>query len=569
LNKPISQNLAHRLQGAATCLLQSRPAEAAGLLNAVIAERPDLADGRRLMGLALRDLGDLAGAERELYAALSLDPRSAPTAVSLSEILLAGGRAAEALDAVAAFAQSSAADLHVLTAFGAALKALARWDEAIAAYERGARAAPSSAAAEHNLAAALGDAEHCALSEAAARRALAKGLDAPETWLVLGRALVGLGRHAEAEAAYREAIRRRPDYVEALGALAQIVWMQREDVEAAVADLDVAIGAYPSLQGLKLKKAELLDFAGYKERAYQALAASLERTDAEPAMHVIAARLSMWGDAARALRHAELAAGATPDDPVALGTLCEALLAVGDIAGATAAAADLHRRAPLDQHAIGLMATAWRLAGDDRYGRLYDRALVRASRIDAPEGWPSLDAFLADLAESLAPLHKLRTHPVGQSVRQGSQTTQNLTLSEDPVIRAFFKAIDRPIRDYLRALGPGDDLVRSRNLGDYAFNGAWSVRLRADGFHADHLHPRGWLSSAFYVALPQAIETGREGWLRFGQPGVPTVPPLEPEHFVKPEPGLLVLFPSYTWHGTVPFSGDEPRLTIAFDVVPS
>jgi hypothetical protein len=33
---------------------------------------------------------------------------------------------------------------------------------------------------------------------------------------------------------------------------------------------------------------------------------------------------------------------------------------------------------------------------------------------------------------------------------------------------------------------------------------------------------------------------------------------------------LLALFPSYMWHGTVPFSGapDDRRLTIAFDAVP-
>jgi hypothetical protein len=49
---------------------------------------------------------------------------------------------------------------------------------------------------------------------------------------------------------------------------------------------------------------------------------------------------------------------------------------------------------------------------------------------------------------------------------------------------------------------------------------------------------------------------------------VATAPKLDPEHFVKPEPGMLVLFPSYMWHGTAPFGGKEPRLTIAFDVAP-
>ena len=64
------------------------------------------------------------------------------------------------------------------------------------------------------------------------------------------------------------------------------------------------------------------------------------------------------------------------------------------------------------------------------------------------------------------------------------------------------------------------------------------------------------------------IGAGQEGWLSFGQPGVPTQPPLAAEHFVKPEPGVLVLFPSYMWHGTAPFHGDGMRLTAAFDVLP-
>ncbi|MGH8111927.1 MAG: putative 2OG-Fe(II) oxygenase, partial [Rhodanobacteraceae bacterium] len=37
---------------------------------------------------------------------------------------------------------------------------------------------------------------------------------------------------------------------------------------------------------------------------------------------------------------------------------------------------------------------------------------------------------------------------------------------------------------------------------------------------------------------------------------------------VCPQTGMLVLFPSYFWHGTVPFSDDDTRLTVAFDAVP-
>jgi hypothetical protein len=59
----------------------------------------------------------------------------------------------------------------------------------------------------------------------------------------------------------------------------------------------------------------------------------------------------------------------------------------------------------------------------------------------------------------------------------------------------------------------------------------------------------------------------RSGWIKFGEPKF-HVPGATPEKFVQPAAGTLVLFPSYMWHGTTPIHGDEPRMTIAFDVVP-
>jgi hypothetical protein len=96
------------------------------------------------------------------------------------------------------------------------------------------------------------------------------------------------------------------------------------------------------------------------------------------------------------------------------------------------------------------------------------------------------------------------------------------------------------------------------------------VRLRTSGFHTNHVHPRGWVSSACYIELPDSMSDGstQEGILTFGEPGILTAPTLRAEHFIRPRPGMLVLFPSYVWHGTVPFSSDRARLTVAFDAVP-
>ncbi|MEO9212155.1 MAG: putative 2OG-Fe(II) oxygenase, partial [Caulobacteraceae bacterium] len=548
LSPSVSPRALQDLRSAADLLLAGRADEASRVLRPIVAAYPGLADAHRLLGLAARDSGDLTLAEASLRRAVALDPASGPSAVSLAETLLFAARAREALAVVAPLAADPRADIHILTTAGNAEKALGRLEDAVATYGRAVVAAPASGVAEHNLAGVLGDLERFSESEAAARRAFATGLDAPETWVVLARAHMGQRAHDQAHETYLEAIRRRPDYVEAHAELAQLVWMRTADVVAAGAMLDRAIAAFPDLQALRLTKGELLEYAGDMEGAWAAVAATAARPDAEAMIHVVAARFSMGLDPLRARAHAVAAAAQIPDHPVALGTLCEAHLANGEAEAAEAVAADLHRRGPLDQHALGLLATSWRLRGDPRQAALHDYpSLVRAATIDTPRGWPDLRAYLADLADSLTRLHTLRTHPIGQSIRHGSQTSQSLTLSDDPVIQAFFRAVDGPIRRYMAALGPGDDPVRSRNTGDYRFNGAWSVRLRPDGYHADHLHPMGWLSSACYIALPSAVERGHEGWLKFGQPGVRTEPPLAPEYFVKPEPGLLVLFPSWMW----------------------
>jgi hypothetical protein len=85
----------------------------------------------------------------------------------------------------------------------------------------------------------------------------------------------------------------------------------------------------------------------------------------------------------------------------------------------------------------------------------------------------------------------------------------------------------------------------------------------------NHVHQKGWISSAFYVDIPEGVGQGdRAGWLQFGEPGTPTKPALQAEYFVQPQAGDLVLFPSYMWHGTLPFGGLGERLSIAFDLLP-
>ena len=123
------------------------------------------------------------------------------------------------------------------------------------------------------------------------------------------------------------------------------------------------------------------------------------------------------------------------------------------------------------------------------------------------------------------------------------------------------------IDDYIGALGPLDPShpLRGRVPMPHRFVGSWSVRLTSGGFHESHVHDEGWLSSALYVAIPEPQKGTHDGWLTLGEPQKNLNLPLDPLAELEPKPGRLVLFPSYLWHGTRPFSSGE-RLSVAFDV---
>jgi uncharacterized protein (TIGR02466 family) len=140
------------------------------------------------------------------------------------------------------------------------------------------------------------------------------------------------------------------------------------------------------------------------------------------------------------------------------------------------------------------------------------------------------------------------------------------------VIRRLRAAVTGAVERHIAELPPPDDahpLLKHRRDRRIRYSGSWSVRLRSGGRHSNHVHPHGWISSALYVALPERTAGDQEhaGWLTLGEPDEKLGLELGPWREIEPKPGQLVLFPSWMWHGTVPFSEGE-RLTVAFDVRP-
>ena len=258
-----------------------------------------------------------------------------------------------------------------------------------------------------------------------------------------------------------------------------------------------------------------------------------------------------------------------PGDFTAMSGFAQAALVAGRFEQAQTILQAALSQAPNNQFLLALVATLLRQMGGD-HSRLYDYTnFVRVYDLMPPQGYADMAEFNAALKDTLGALHVYQRAPINQTLRLGSQTEMDLALIDDPVLRSFFKAIDAPICDYMERLGwDASHPLRRRNRNDYRISGAWSVRLSENGHHVNHVHPMGWLSSAYYVDLPPSVNAdSRDGWIKFGQPALELGQ--EPEHVVQPKAGRLVLFPSYMWHGTIPFSGAATRLTLPFDVVPA
>jgi tetratricopeptide (TPR) repeat protein len=576
-------------------------------LEAIVAANPEFVEGLRLFAGTKQALGDPQAAETLLRRALTIDPSWTPTLATLAELLLNSGRGSEAeallqravagappypraalllaryyndmgnpgqaLAVAAPLCTSGKADAELAAQHIAALNALGRQDEAVAGYRALAAAAPDNLGLAHALAMALNAANQHDEAVAVAQRALSRGYRSAALSNTYARSLIVQGALDRAETVLHECVNIDPRQLDAQNNLAQLIWMRTGDLRQAIVPLDRALHAFGNEDALWAAKAAILQGGGDPQAAYACLAERVSRPQSPPMLLVRAGLAALEFDSARALDLAERALRALPDNAAARTLLVAAQLGVGDARAALPHCEVLLAKTPDDQYLISLQTIAWRLLGDPRYEILCDyKNLIFPIHLQAPPQWADLAGFMADLRVSLNRLHDPNGHPLlFQSLRHGTETTQDLSRSSDPVIQALFKSFAEPIDEYLRRVGHGTDPLRRRNNGAWMFNGSWSVRLRTSGHHRSHVHPRGWISSACYVALPERMNDARtdEGILTFGQPSMPTTPALAAEYSVRPEVGMLVLFPSYFWHGTVPFSSNQPRLTVAFDAVPA
>ncbi len=589
------------IERASTLLRAGDPIASAKLCGAILALEPRNAIAAHLLGLALKDTGDWAQGERWLRFSIGIEPERGEFHANLGNLLRkseryadaesAYGRAlqllphhrasrrglaqtlndlhrpAEAEDHCRDLLASDAGDGEAWEILALALTELGRTAEAEAAHRQAIALNPDDAIAHHNLGALLVKMKRpAAMASLEAARKL--GVEGYEEAFNRGGAALNAGDLEQSEIAFARAAELQPLELEAQRALAEVRF--RRGDPAFARSLGAAVRAHRDHLPLQSLLAELLWRAGELAGAETLLRDTLARgTSGEGARSILAMVLLDQGRPQEAETEALEAAAAQPDSSPVTSNLVTILLARGRAEEALPFIAAQLQGDPFAQQWLAYDATAARMLGMGRYRELYDYdVFVRSFDIEPPSGFRSIAELNQALAETLADRHRSSREPLGQTVRNGTQSMRSLLADPDPVVQAALRALHPAIEEYRRALDlPADHSLARTRAGAARFSGAWSVRLQRNGYHINHVHPEGILSSAYYVEVPEETRDTalKSGWIKFGEPRYPAAG-LGPERFIQPLPGRLVLFPSYMWHGTTAIYGSAHRLCMAVDV---
>ena len=505
-------------------------------------------------------------------------PESPKTCAQLGAIALQAARPSDAQRAYARAIELAPASAIAWHGYGNALRALDQHAAAIDAYRRSTELAPDRASAWFGLGICLRLLGRIEEALASMRRAQALGHASPDFADAMNGLLHDAGRPAEALAGARQLVRAHPGFVPGHETLVQLLWENGEVLAPGEDPFEAARQCARQQPGNRVLQLSLLGMLLSARREDEVLAwlQALRRDAPEDPMlcwfEATALDSKGHGEAA-SVRFAQ-AAIALEGNPDFLNAHARHAFRVGKPELAARCAEQAIRLDPFNQEAWAHRGIAWRIAGDAREEWLfgYDR-LVGFVEVDVPSTYPGQSAFLQALSATLDRLHLASRQPLNQSVRNGSQTGGRLFGREDRLLRELEAALHHAVMAWQATL-PDDPShpFLSRKRANARFVGSWSVRLRASGRHANHIHNEGWLSSAFYVGLPPSVSQtaagSTAGWIQFGQPMEELGLDLPPRKLLRPAPGKLALFPSYMWHGTVPFEDAEPRLTVAFDMQP-
>ena len=405
------------------------------------------------------------------------------------------------------------------------------------------------------------------------RRAIAVRPGNPVYVSNLGTAFEAAEDNDNAMAAYRRAIQMKPDFAEAYQKLAMLL-SKMGKLQEAVSALKRATDLKPDAGDWFLELGKMLTGLKRYDLAVKPLQRAVEllpeNADAHNKLGVAYYGLRRFDEAlAQQRRAVEL----KPDLDASLFAICAVFMDTGEPQKLLDECDRLLARDPGNRRVISAKICALQDLGrrDEARALLDFDRFIRPADAEVPEGFASVADFNAALTD------EVRNHPTLVFEKSGHATkfgghTGNILIDPGPAVAALEKIMRRQTETYMREVAIPAGHPFADGKPDKWKLQAWAVVMDVKGHQVPHIHPAAWLSGVYYVKIPPAAPNQTDphaGWIEFGRPQDNMTVKSKPElELFKPREGLMILFPAYFYHMTIPIETTEQRISIAFDVVP-
>jgi hypothetical protein len=187
--------------------------------------------------------------------------------------------------------------------------------------------------------------------------------------------------------------------------------------------------------------------------------------------------------------------------------------------------------------------------------------------LDPPPAFGGVANFNRTLASEI-----LAEDKPDSSQRAGLDIVYAPRTGSRPAMTALLALIRSAMESYIGQL-PALGLEAVMPPPDAATLFSANVVLRRSGANGEHIHRAGYISSVYYVRVPHGVAATNDekGSLVLGKCERTTggYRPSWGTRFVKPVEGRLILFPSHMFHDVIPTGLDEPRISVAADLIPA
>ena len=480
--------------------------QAISLLETAVSFKADFSDAFNNLGNVHKGINDLASAEVAYRQAISCKPESLDAVFNLGILLEAQGYFRKAEESYLRCLELSPCMIPALFNLGNVYKALGRLRDAEAIYNRLLKIEPMNAETLNNIGVVFNE----------------------------------FNRQAEAIHSYREAIRIKPKFAEAYYNLG-IVFQESNEQEEAIEAYKKALKFDPEHVGAEVNIGYCLKEMGDAEKAKAAYLRALRiAPDYDKAVVNLGDLFLQNGEYAEAINICEKFLNVHPGNISVLAFLSIASANLGDL------------------KAVDSLYDFKRLLFSINHKKHFEHA--------------DLAKFNHELSNHVLSHPSLVMQPASHATRLGRHSGELLVDPLGPVVQ-LKEMILVAVNEYFTTV-PIDTAHPWLNYRPETFElSVWGVAMERQGHQIAHIHPSAWLSGVYYPKIPnsiQAADFNHDGWIEFGRPPddfVTTGKPLI--KLIKPEEGLMLLFPSYFYHRTIPFDTNDIRISIAFDILPN